>query len=226
MSKLDHAASFTSSDAASTQKATLQQRTSNRKPINTGYNVLFLRRKVARPRRPLLQVAACTDATPHPRRGHHRTNARTSCSARSPDNRTAHRWATLPSTSAPDPRSLLLSLRSTPRAAILRFSGLTGEMKAFDVTAASASRPETQKVMPFLDGHQQITTMLQRDPQAVTLVQQSLATMGGGGDAGELEVPTFWYAKIRILWNIPLPVRIAAKRFRWCWTYPCASKLT
>src|SRR6267142_519801 len=43
---------------------------------------------------------------------------------------------------------------------------------------------------------------------------------------GELEVPTFWYAKISILWNIPLPVRIAAKRFRWCWTYPCASKLT
>src|SRR6267142_4702474 len=43
---------------------------------------------------------------------------------------------------------------------------------------------------------------------------------------GELEVPTFWYAKISILWNIPLPVRIAAKRFRWCWTYPCTSKLT
>jgi hypothetical protein len=38
-------------------------------------------------------------------------------------------------------------------------------------------------------------------------------------------VPTFWYAKISILWNIPLPVRIAAKRFRWCWTYPCTSKL-
>ena len=51
--------------------------------------------------------------------------------------------------------------------------------------------------------------------------------MGGGGDArGELEVPTIWYAKISILWNIPLPVRIVAKRFRWCWTYPCASKLT
>jgi hypothetical protein len=33
------------------------------------------------------------------------------------------------------------------------------------------------------------------------------------------------YAKISILWNIPLPVRIAAKRFRWCWTYPCTSKL-
>src|SRR6202022_893671 len=51
--------------------------------------------------------------------------------------------------------------------------------------------------------------------------------MGSGGDArGELEVPTFWYARISILWNIPLPVRIAAKRFRWFWTYPCASKLT
>jgi len=33
------------------------------------------------------------------------------------------------------------------------------------------------------------------------------------------------YAKISILWNIPLPVRIVAKRFRWCWTYPCTSKL-
>jgi hypothetical protein len=33
------------------------------------------------------------------------------------------------------------------------------------------------------------------------------------------------YAKISILWNTPLPVRIAAKRFRWCWTYPCTSKL-
>ena len=51
MSKLDHAASLTSSDAASTQKATLQQRTTNRKSINTGYNVLFLRRKVASPPR-------------------------------------------------------------------------------------------------------------------------------------------------------------------------------
>src|SRR5260221_3355521 len=48
MSKLDHAASLTSSDAAAKQKATLQQRTTNRKSINTGYNVLFLRRKVAR----------------------------------------------------------------------------------------------------------------------------------------------------------------------------------
>src|SRR5450432_2730281 len=47
MPKLDHAASLTSSDAASKQKATLQQRTTNRKSINTGYNVLFLRRKVA-----------------------------------------------------------------------------------------------------------------------------------------------------------------------------------
>src|SRR5215470_3126481 len=47
MSKLDHAASLISSDAASTQKATLQQRTTNRKSINAGYDALFLRRKVA-----------------------------------------------------------------------------------------------------------------------------------------------------------------------------------
>src|SRR6266446_2915186 len=46
MPKLDHAASLISSDAASTRKATLQRRTTNRKSINTGYNVLFLRRKV------------------------------------------------------------------------------------------------------------------------------------------------------------------------------------
>src|SRR4030095_15453679 len=52
MSKLDHAASLISSDAASTQKATLQQRITNRKSINTGDNVLFLRRKVARPLKP------------------------------------------------------------------------------------------------------------------------------------------------------------------------------
>jgi hypothetical protein len=49
MSKLDHAASLTSSDAASTRKATLQQCTTNRKSINTGYDALFLRRKVASP---------------------------------------------------------------------------------------------------------------------------------------------------------------------------------
>jgi hypothetical protein len=47
MSKLDHAASLISSDAAAKQKATLQQRTTNRKSINSGYNVSFLRRKVA-----------------------------------------------------------------------------------------------------------------------------------------------------------------------------------
>src|SRR6266481_5504988 len=48
MSKLDHAASLISSDAASTQKATLQHRTTNRKSINTGYETLYLRRKVVR----------------------------------------------------------------------------------------------------------------------------------------------------------------------------------
>src|SRR3989442_903923 len=47
MSKLDHAASLTSSDAASTRKATLQHRATNRKSKNTGYDVLILRRKVA-----------------------------------------------------------------------------------------------------------------------------------------------------------------------------------
>jgi len=60
MPKLDHAASLTSSDAASKQKATLQQRTTNRKSINTGYDALFLRRKVATspPTWPVIPVIA------------------------------------------------------------------------------------------------------------------------------------------------------------------------
>src|SRR4029077_6339180 len=48
MSKLDHAASLISSDAASTRKATLQQRTTNGKSTNTCCDPLYLRRKVAR----------------------------------------------------------------------------------------------------------------------------------------------------------------------------------
>src|SRR5713226_1773280 len=64
------------------------------------------------PRRPLLQAAACTDATPHPRRGHRRTTSCTSRSAPSPDNRTAHRQATRPDTSAPGPRSPFIFLPS------------------------------------------------------------------------------------------------------------------
>jgi hypothetical protein len=48
MSKLDHAASLFSSDPASTRKATLQHRTTNRNSINTRYGALYLRRKVAK----------------------------------------------------------------------------------------------------------------------------------------------------------------------------------
>src|SRR5882724_9302428 len=47
MSKLDHAASLISSDAASTRKATLPQRTTKRKSTNTGCDALYLRWKVA-----------------------------------------------------------------------------------------------------------------------------------------------------------------------------------
>src|SRR2546425_11391558 len=65
------------------------------------------------PRRPLLQAAACTDATLRPRRGHRRTTCRTSRSAQSPDDRTAHHWATRPDTSAPAPRSCRPFLPST-----------------------------------------------------------------------------------------------------------------
>src|SRR5882762_11576683 len=46
-SKLDHAASLISSDAAATRKATPQHRPTNRKSINTCYDALYLRRKVA-----------------------------------------------------------------------------------------------------------------------------------------------------------------------------------
>src|SRR6266567_822012 len=78
MSKLDHAASLISSDAAAKQKATLQQRTTNRKSINTGYNVLFLRRKVARersnPPRDRLPCGPCSGSLPS---GHARTGGNT-----------------------------------------------------------------------------------------------------------------------------------------------------
>ena len=73
------------------------------------------------PRRPLLQAAACTDATLRLRRGHRRTTCRMSRSAQSPNDRTAHRRATRPDTSAPAHRSCLSLLPPTPpHAAILR----------------------------------------------------------------------------------------------------------
>ena len=65
------------------------------------------------PRHPLLQAAACTDATLRLRRGHRRTTCRMSRSAQSPDERSAHRWATPPDTSAPAPRSCLSLLPPT-----------------------------------------------------------------------------------------------------------------
>jgi len=49
MSKLDHAASLISSDAASTRKATLRHHPITRKFTITHYDALYLRRKVARP---------------------------------------------------------------------------------------------------------------------------------------------------------------------------------
>jgi hypothetical protein len=73
------------------------------------------------PRHPLLQVAACTDATLRLRRGSRRTTCRMSRSAQSPDDRTAHRRATRPGTSAPARGSCLSLLPPTPpHAAILR----------------------------------------------------------------------------------------------------------
>src|SRR6266851_4558010 len=68
------------------------------------------------PRRPHHHLAAYTDATPRPRREHRRTICRTSRSVRSPDNRTARRWATLLDTGAPGRCSPLPLLPSTPRA--------------------------------------------------------------------------------------------------------------
>jgi len=46
---------------------------------------------LAKPRRPHHHLAACTDATPRPRREHRRTICRISRSVQSPDNRTARR---------------------------------------------------------------------------------------------------------------------------------------
>jgi hypothetical protein len=57
---------------------------------------------------PLLQAAACTDAIPHPLRGHRRTTSRTPRSEQSLDNRTVHRYAKRPDTGAPDQLSQLL----------------------------------------------------------------------------------------------------------------------
>jgi len=70
------------------------------------------------PRRPHHQGATCTDATAHPRRGHHRTTSYTSCSVPSPGRCTPHRQARHPGTTAPSPCSrvpFLPSTRHTPR---------------------------------------------------------------------------------------------------------------
>ena len=70
------------------------------------------------PRHPHHQEAACTDATGHPRRGHHRTTSYTSCSVRSPGRCSPHRLVRHPDTTAPSPRShfpFLPSTRHTPR---------------------------------------------------------------------------------------------------------------
>ena len=44
-------------------------------------------------------------------------------------------------------------------------SWLTGEMKGFGLIPVSASRPETKKVMPFLDGHHSGVTATYREEQ-------------------------------------------------------------
>jgi hypothetical protein len=64
-------------------------------------------------RHPDHQPAACTDATAHPRRGHHRTTAHTSCSVRSPGKYRPHSRVRRPDTTAPGPRSRLPFLPST-----------------------------------------------------------------------------------------------------------------
>src|ERR1700720_2212280 len=65
------------------------------------------------PRRPHHLAAACTDATAHPRRGHHRTTSYTSRSVRSPGRSRPHRQVRRPGTTAPSPRSHLPFLPST-----------------------------------------------------------------------------------------------------------------
>jgi hypothetical protein len=59
------------------------------------------------PGRPHHHAAACTDATAHPRRGHHRTTSYTSCSVRSPGRCRPHSLARRLDTTAPGPRSRL-----------------------------------------------------------------------------------------------------------------------
>jgi hypothetical protein len=61
------------------------------------------------PRRPLLQAAACTDATLRPRHEHRRTICRISGNARSQDNRMARRWARLPDISSSRLRSAIIA---------------------------------------------------------------------------------------------------------------------
>jgi len=59
------------------------------------------------------RAAACTDATGHPRRGHHRTSSYTSCNARSPDRCRPHSRVRRPDTTSLGPRSRLPCLPST-----------------------------------------------------------------------------------------------------------------
>jgi hypothetical protein len=68
---------------------------------------------VPMPRRPHHLAAACTDATAHPRRGHHKTTSYTSRSVRSPGRSRPHRQVRRPGTTAPSPRSHLPFLPST-----------------------------------------------------------------------------------------------------------------
>jgi hypothetical protein len=85
------------------------------------------------PRRPHHQAATCTDATAHPRRGHHRTTSYTSCSVRSPGSCRLHRQVRRPGTTAPSPRlhlPFLPSTRHTPRRHSTRLGLFAGKVKA------------------------------------------------------------------------------------------------
>jgi hypothetical protein len=92
-------------------------------------------------RRPHHQAATCTDATAHPRRGHHRTTSYMSCSVRSPGRRTPHRQARHPGTTALSPRShfpLLPSTRHTPRCHSTRL-GLFAGKSTFPISAVTGT---------------------------------------------------------------------------------------
>jgi hypothetical protein len=84
------------------------------------------------PPRPHHPAAACTDATAHPRRGHHRTTSHTLCSVRSPGRCRPRSQVRSPDTTAQGPRSRFPVLRPTRHTSCChstRVGRLSGKVK-------------------------------------------------------------------------------------------------